>query len=286
MIASESDPTSLLWTGHVTQGDYVTPRIMQPDQLDRMLSSSDTGNRLWKHDLRPSESILLPGEVTRARQDLEMALDADEDPDLAGKVARLQLVSNGGVTVSGDGSVEKGVRVGPHWFEVVPRNKVQTDLIRLTTKYALPYAAVTAHELREHEDLHAMVQELRVWLELEIPLVEDGNSFGKSPPCRYRRDRQARAHRPGAEVQNSLIRELELAYKKSNNHISTTRQHHTDRIRLVTEWIKYPNVMVRAGMLISRMTRVLTRDRTVLQQSRVQTHSTTSFPARISAPCS
>lgn len=31
---------------------------------------------------------------------------------------------------------------------------------------------------REHEDLYLMMMDLRVWLELEIPLVEDGNSFG------------------------------------------------------------------------------------------------------------
>jgi len=34
---------------------------------------------------------------------------------------------------------------------------------------------------REHEDLHMITQDLRIWLELEIPLVEDGNSFGESP---------------------------------------------------------------------------------------------------------
>jgi hypothetical protein len=39
---------------------------------------------------------------------------------------------------------------------------------------------VRADECREHEDLHSVIQDLRVWLELEIPLIEDGNSFGRS----------------------------------------------------------------------------------------------------------
>jgi hypothetical protein len=50
-------------------------------------------------------------------------------------------------------------------------------------------------------------------------------------------------------VQTHLIRELETAYKKSNGFINANRQHHTDRIRLVTEWVKFPNVMVSSGPL-------------------------------------
>ena len=32
------------------------------------------------------------------------------------------------------GGVEKGVRVGWHWFEVMPVNKVQSELIELSNK--------------------------------------------------------------------------------------------------------------------------------------------------------
>jgi hypothetical protein len=32
----------------------------------------------------------------------------------------------------GKDGMTKGVRTGPHWFEVVPQNKVQNDLIKLS----------------------------------------------------------------------------------------------------------------------------------------------------------
>lgn len=32
---------------------------------------------------------------------------------------------------------------------------------------------------REYLDMHLICQDLRVWLDLEIPLIEDGNSFGE-----------------------------------------------------------------------------------------------------------
>lgn len=86
------------------------------------------------------------------------------------------------------------------------------------------------------------MQDLRVWLELEIPLIEDGNSFGKPRP--HTLDDWSADVCLGAEVQNHLIRELETVYKKSNNFINSARSHHTDRIRLASEWIKTPNVMV------------------------------------------
>lgn len=35
---------------------------------------------------------------------------------------------------------------------------------------------------REFEDLTLIVQDLRGWIELEIPVIEDGNSFGLSSP--------------------------------------------------------------------------------------------------------
>lgn len=32
----------------------------------------------------------------------------------------------------------------------------------------------------EQEDLGVISQDLQVWLDLEIPVIEDGNSFGRS----------------------------------------------------------------------------------------------------------
>lgn len=80
---------------------------------------------------------------------------------------------------------------------------------------------------REHEALHMIVQDLRIWLELEIPVIEDGNSFG-------------------ADVQNHLIRELNEHYKRSNSFQNGCRAHYTDRVKLAQEWITHPNLMVSA----------------------------------------
>ncbi len=43
-----------------------------------------------------------------------------------------------------------------------------------------------------------IVQDLKIWLETEIPVIEDGNSFG-------------------AEVQATLIEELNEIHKRTNN---------------------------------------------------------------------
>ncbi|ORX37720.1 proteasome activator pa28 [Kockovaella imperatae] len=69
-----------------------------------------------------------------------------------------------------------------------------------------------------------IVQDLRVWLELEIPLIEDGNSFG-------------------ADVQSHLLRELTEAYKRSNGFQNGARTHYLDRLKLTQDWVKYPNLM-------------------------------------------
>jgi hypothetical protein len=61
---------------------------------------------------------------------------------------------------------------------------------------------------------------------MEIPLIEDGNSFG-------------------AEVQNTLIRELNEVYKKSNAFQNGCRSHYNDRLKAAQEWVKHPNLMVR-----------------------------------------
>jgi hypothetical protein len=39
-----------------------------------------------------------------------------------------------GKGANGSGNTEKASNVGPHWFEVMPRNKVQEKLIEISTK--------------------------------------------------------------------------------------------------------------------------------------------------------
>jgi hypothetical protein len=138
LIAKESDSSSPLWTGHVETGDYVFPRMLQPDHISRLLGQShspDGAVRLDEADLMTGEKIVLPSEITRADQGLalEQGVDTDDDENLTG-VAKLSMGKANGHATEQAMPVEKGVRVGPHWFEVVPRNKVQTDLAMLTIK--------------------------------------------------------------------------------------------------------------------------------------------------------
>lgn len=155
LIAAESDPSSALWVGHLESGDFTLPRMMQPDHLYRLLAPGPLGpadgeSGLKGEDLEPGEKVVLPSQITRADGglELEQGLDDDGDEHLAG-VARLSMgKANGNGHLNGAGNrkvtgnggvegtmpVEKGVRVGPHWFEVVPRNKVQTDLAKLVVK--------------------------------------------------------------------------------------------------------------------------------------------------------
>ncbi|KAL7425140.1 hypothetical protein Q5752_000828 [Cryptotrichosporon argae] len=75
----------------------------------------------------------------------------------------------------------------------------------------------------ECEELHIMVTDLRLWLELEIPVLEDGNSFG-------------------AEVQADLIKKLEEAQQLTRRMCLNMRQHHLDRVKVATEWLKAPGL--------------------------------------------
>lgn len=129
LIAKEDDPTSLLWVGHLKQGDYVVPRMVQPDNVPRMITDTVAGTKrgLVSADLRVGEHIILPDEVTRpSGRDLDSMTPSSEKSEdtLIGEETKF----------GPDTIVEKGVQVGSHWFEVVPRNKIQTDVITMTLK--------------------------------------------------------------------------------------------------------------------------------------------------------
>ncbi|ORY34732.1 proteasome activator pa28 [Naematelia encephala] len=81
-----------------------------------------------------------------------------------------------------------------------------------------------ALSIKEHEDLHIIVQDLRIWLELEVPIIEDGNHFG-------------------ADVQAQLAKELVENYKRSNGFQTGCRGHHADRLKYAADWAKYPNLI-------------------------------------------
>ena len=110
LLESENDPSSPLWTGHVDTEAY-KPKMFQPTNPD---ARAHVGGR----------EIILPSEVVRGAADKESHDDGGElpggDDGVMGPVGR-------------DGLVH-GVRTGPHWFEVIPINKVQNELLELSNK--------------------------------------------------------------------------------------------------------------------------------------------------------
>ncbi|OCF61976.1 hypothetical protein L486_01642 [Kwoniella mangroviensis CBS 10435] len=148
--------------------------------------------------------ILQPSEMTQRSQ-----------PDREGELGKEKLVLPQDITKpeANDG---EGLRMGPHWFEVVQVNPVQVKCMEIVTQ--------------ELEDLHMLAQDLKVWLEMEIPVIEDGNSFG-------------------ADVQAHLISQLTDAYKKSNSMQNGVRAHHADRLKLAMDWAKFPNFQDFAGAI-------------------------------------
>lgn len=84
---------------------------------------------------------------------------------------------------------------------------------------------------------------MRIWLELEIPGADDGDNFGELSVCLV----PLVLTWSGAEVQEVLIDELEYALDDTIQSITSMTEHHTDRIEVIKEWIKYPNIMVSGG---------------------------------------
>lgn len=152
LLKDESDPSSPLWTGHVLTGDYKQPRMVQPDRIETLLSAGKggasgegVGMRLERSDIREGETIVMPSEVVVSDPDHGQGGTDDEDEDeeevINGKNGHATSSRTNGarhVTVKndakGNGAPPKGVRVGSHWFEVVPRNKAQVELLELVTR--------------------------------------------------------------------------------------------------------------------------------------------------------
>ena len=110
LLESESDPNSPLWPGHVDSLAF-KPTMLQPD--DPVLA---------KQDGKP----VLPSDVVCAKG---VRLEDGFDDD--GEVNGHHTANGDKVDMSG---VEKGVRTGPHWFEVVPQNSIQRELIKLSVR--------------------------------------------------------------------------------------------------------------------------------------------------------
>lgn len=143
LLDTESDASSPLWPGHVESTIYIQPLLLQPtdERVQRVLTKG--------------AEVVLPSEVVRAKGADYGDVDDDRTSDGGEKRTTDDVHSkrdgnghgqgyndgsnghsNGNVRQDGgeNGQLVKGVRTGPHWFEVVPQNKIQGDLIKLSVK--------------------------------------------------------------------------------------------------------------------------------------------------------
>lgn len=77
--------------------------------------------------------------------------------------------------------------------------------------------------IREAERLYFQLNTLRVWLSLETPVIEDGNSFG-------------------ADVQSHLVEKVNKYFQRVGAYIDGMNRHHVDRRNIIRQWVQMPNM--------------------------------------------
>ncbi|OCF33557.1 hypothetical protein I317_03582 [Kwoniella heveanensis CBS 569] len=214
LLKQEEDPSSPLFAGRAFEPSYTMPVLAQP-RIDGQAGGVVTSGKL---DQLPEHAIREATENTSGDAIASTDADADADADTnanAGDVTgryKITLPSDIVATevLAGEaqGEETKATKIGVHWFEIFATNQVQSECVLIIIK--------------ELEELQMLCQDLKVWLELEIPVIEDGNSFG-------------------ADVQAHLISQLTEANKRCQSMQNGARSHHNDRIRLAAEWAKHPN---------------------------------------------
>jgi len=70
-------------------------------------------------------------------------------------------------------------------------------------------------------DIHEMTASLKVWIQLNVPKIEDGNNFGVG-------------------IQAELIEELQRAEESAGQVLDTATRYHASRAKVVTKCLKYP----------------------------------------------
>jgi len=81
------------------------------------------------------------------------------------------------------------------------------------------------HEIikRQCEDLVTLTDQVKLWVTLAIPKIEDGDNFG-------------------VQVQEEVLGELQRAQESAFNLRDTARQDYLARAKICSKLIKYPNV--------------------------------------------
>jgi hypothetical protein len=129
MLLGESDPTSPLWVGHTSSGDYLYPRMIQPSDRATMLSRGLKPGELQRH------KIVFPSDVRAVRSKMvDTVLEKEMGSVELDNTARESSSSEDDEESEYFPDQEKGAKEGGHWFEVVPRNKVHNELIAMTIR--------------------------------------------------------------------------------------------------------------------------------------------------------
>ncbi|WVF68247.1 hypothetical protein IAT40_003012 [Kwoniella sp. CBS 6097] len=203
LLKKEEDPSSPLYSGRAFEPSYTMPVLAQP-RIDGQGGIVTSG----KADSLPEHAI----KETQQGSDGDGTDNGGEGNGNGSGKHKITLPSNIVATEvlagEAEGEETKATKIGVHWFEIFATNEVQSECVTIIIK--------------ELEELQMVCQDLKVWLELEIPVIEDGNSFG-------------------ADVQAHLISQLTEANKRCQNMQNGARSHHSDRIRLAAEWAKHPN---------------------------------------------
>ncbi|WVQ82600.1 hypothetical protein IAT38_004730 [Cryptococcus sp. DSM 104549] len=195
VFKTHPDPSAL--ASHLASSRIVAIKHLRhtiPDKVKRLTAlvaaiKDDKESPLWKGH-RENGAFLKPTFGQPKAEDGRVLPD-----DIVG-------AKNGG----NEGADE--VKLGKRWFEVLGKNTLVEESINILTV--------------ELDAIHEIMQDLKMWLDLEIPVIEDGNSFG-------------------ADVQNSLIGQLAGALRYSSGTQSALRKESRDRLTLAKEWAQYPN---------------------------------------------
>ena len=167
LLASEDDPSSVLWKGHVHTPSYTSPSRLQPsDSLAKALeaklvfpkdeASSSAGRkaiRASKGDnvggggrvgVSVTVSTSAPPAAADAAQSDGGASDAeggsgsgsDEEEEEESEVEETDYASDEDYVAYKDSEgTSKAPKNAAHWYEVVPGNSIQRDLISLSVQW-------------------------------------------------------------------------------------------------------------------------------------------------------
>jgi hypothetical protein len=104
LIDEETDPASLLYEGHLETPEYTHPVILQP--TDSAVASL----------IPPGRKVISPDDTVYARGAEIVSVDEEVDK-------------------GEEGCNPRSGKMGVHWLEVVPGNKVQAELTNLVARW-------------------------------------------------------------------------------------------------------------------------------------------------------